>query len=408
MREPKRIRIDSTEVLFGLLMLCGFWLPQSTLDEIPKLDQVLLIGVLGAVMLRNGGRLFSRLAAVNGLLILGLLLLFTLISPVKEAGYGIFPYYLACCMLLCLRLRTVRCSRLTPWLFLITNVAVIILGICMVLQDADVDRFIVDYYSDYGREKTLFLTSLGKPILTFGTHSVAGFFYMLLIVTSCITAVERRRPLYLLFAAAELGLLVALSSMTSLVYSLCSLVLFTWAIWKTLRVRVYLCCGLLAVVLACGVVLHEATSDVEAGISSQYQVAVSSQGSGFSGRYGTEGTVRGNLQKMAEFRLMPLGMAIGDGLMFGDSGIVEFSMRGSVFFLVGIYGGFVVFLLHNIGEQRRTRYAILLAVVFFTFELAYANLVLIRTLSVIPFFVLYLRQVISAGVVRVRDAASKG
>src|SRR5690348_2359991 len=321
-----------TEVLLAFLMLCGVWLPQFLLDEIPKLDQAILIGVLGVVMTREGGRLVSRLAVVNGLLVLSLLILFTLISPVKEAGYGIFPYYLGCCMLLSLRLQTVRCSQLTPRIFVVTNVAIILLGIFMVLQDPAVNRFIIDYYSVYGRDKTLFLTGVGKPILTFGTHSVAGFFYMLLIVINCIAAVEKRHPLFLVFGAIELCLLIALSSITSLVYSFCSLVLLAWAILKTLQTRFALSFGLVGILLLGGVFFRESASEVEAGVSSQYLAAISFQGSGFSGRYGTDGTVRGNLEKMAEFGLRPLGMAVGDKFMFGDSGIVEFSMRGSVFF----------------------------------------------------------------------------
>ena len=388
-------KLGLTEALLVFLMLCGIWLPQSLLDELPKLDQVILLGVLGIVMFREGGRLVSRLAVVNGLMVLSLLILFTLISPVKEAGYGIFPYYLGCCMLLTLRLQTIRCSQLTPRIFVATNVAIILLGSFMVFQDPDVNRFVVDYYSVYGRDKTLFLTGLGKPILTFGTHSVAGFFYLLLIITNCIAAVKKRRPLFLLLAAIELCLLIALSSITSLVYSFCSLILLIWAIWKTLQTRFALSCGLVAALLFGGALLRESASGVEAGIRSQYLAAILFQGSGFSGRYGADGTVRGNLEKTEEFGLMPLGMAIGDKFMFGDSGIVEFFMRGSVVFLLAIYGGFAVFVMRNISGRKNRGYAVLLVLVFLTFEVAFVNLLLIRTLSIIPFFVLYLRHLMS-------------
>jgi hypothetical protein len=383
---------EVAEILICLLFVSGFWLPQVFIDAVPKLDHAIVIGVAGLLIALHRGRLLSIPAAINGLFLIGLLLLFTLTSPILDIGYGISLHYLACVLVLCLRFPSVASSKLTSWVFVATNVLAIALGLSIVLHDPRISRMMIDYYSVYGVEKTSFLIPAGKPILTFGTHSVAGFVYMLLIWGNCVTAVIRKRRVFLVFAGVQIYLLYMLASTTSLVYTTWAAITFVWALSSSFRRGGYWCLAA-GMLLACvALIFADAAAAVGDAVTSHYDATLSSEGSGFTGRYGNDGTVRVNLEKIEEFGFVPLGMAIGDRIMFGDSGVVEFFMRGSIFFWMGIYGGLAWFLAQNLSGPRR--YTVLLFTLFMSFEFAYANMLHMRTLSILPFFVFYLRHVL--------------
>ena len=96
-----------------------------------------------------------------------------------------------------------------------------------------------------------------------------------------------------------------------------------------------------------------------------------------------------DLQYLQQHPFSPVGTSFREGLMFGDNGPVEYMLRGSVPFLVLIYGGLFCFLRRNLILRP---HAYFLFAVILLFELGITTLITLRALFLIPVFSVYLNS----------------
>jgi hypothetical protein len=85
----------------------------------------------------------------------------------------------------------------------------------------------------------------------------------------------------------------------------------------------------------------------------------------------------------------PVGASFREGFVFGDDGPVEYLLRGSVPFLLLIYGGLFYFLRRNV-ILRSHAYFLFAAILLF--ELGITTLTSLRGLYLIPVFSVYLNS----------------
>jgi hypothetical protein len=108
---------------------------------------------------------------------------------------------------------------------------------------------------------------------------------------------------------------------------------------------------------------------------------LASQGHGFIGRYGTGGVLARNIDEIVNHPLSPLGIGYPSGWLIGDSGPIEYLLRGSVPLLICMYGALWFFLAWNVRSRRE---ALHLFLVILGFELGFDILVTSRFLLFAP------------------------
>ena len=74
-------------------------------------------------------------------------------------------------------------------------------------------------------------------------------------------------------------------------------------------------------------------------------------------------------------------------LWYGDSGPIELLIRGSLPLLLAVYIGFWSFVRRSLVSKGM---AIAVFLMYFGFEIAYSNLLYLRTVCVLPFVIVYL------------------
>jgi hypothetical protein len=383
---PQAISSRLATALMAALLVIGLYMPTSFGTAISvKLYLVTaaaLLSTLAALLLRRRG-ILSMVSVVNAAAINVILLVCTLFTPFVKVAYGGYIPILLASALFCVSMRDVSLTTGVRRLFDAANIANIILGTLLVLQAPAVVQFFFDNYS-YGYDDLLpYMLAEGKPVLTFGSHSLAGFFYYLLFYLTFQTFVTTSSKLNLIFAACYLALLTCLYSFTSLVFA----GLATAQIIAHFQWRKSALAGLLVTVLLGAAVVFVPQLDAVAGFKEDLVGVINREDNGLLGRYSATGGLSANLDYIAEHPLQPMGLGLSDDLWYSDSGVVEYMLRGSFPLVFTVYAGAFLFFRKNLKSSRR---AVFLFLVFLGFELGYPNLEYIRTQCFLPFVVVYL------------------
>src|SRR5947207_9483515 len=209
-------------VLLVLLLALGFYLPTSIAEAISvKLylaSAVMLGSILLALLLRKRGVL-SVMAVVNVAAINVIVLVCTLFSPLTSFAYGGYVPILLFSILFCVNLKGIELTMTVRRAFDIANAINLLLAVLLMLQVPVITDFFLNYYA-YGYDELVpYMLEEGKPVLTFGSHSLAGFFLYLLFYVTLQAFIRLGSKLNLLYALCYLGLLIWLSSFTALVFS---------------------------------------------------------------------------------------------------------------------------------------------------------------------------------------------
>ena len=112
-------------------------------------------------------------------------------------------------------------------------------------------------------------------------------------------------------------------------------------------------------------------------------------GTGFLGRYGSQGNNLNNFAYVSAHPFRPVGLTAAGNLFIGDSGPVEYLIRGSVPFVILMYGGLFLFLQRNVRSKAdlATLFVAILAI-----ESGFTSLTYLRMLYLLPFAVIYLNS----------------
>jgi hypothetical protein len=222
----------------------------------------------------------------------------------------------------------------------------------------------------------------GKPVLTFGSHSLAAFFFYLLFYVALQTFIANRSKLNLVFAFSYLALLIPLYSFTALAFAGVAIVQLVLCFqWQKSAVAGMIAAALL---LATVVVAPQLVSDFK-----EDMIEVSQrEESGLLGRYSESGgLLTEDLTFITNHPLRPIGLGVSWRLWYSDSGPVEYILKGSFPLLIAVYTGAFLFFRKNLRSRRE---ALFLYLVFLSFEVGYSNFQYIRTQYFLPFLMVYL------------------
>jgi len=410
----KSERISShAQVVVAMLLIVGMYLPSSTDGEHSRFWVFMLfaalISLLGYLAWNLG--VLSKAVTRITLPILIVLLVCTFVAFIQgpsQFDFGMFVKFSALAMVLCLDLRRLRPGRLVYRAFVLVNCISIALGTGILVGSDWATEFVTKYYWSFYPGLVPAMLSLHKPVLMFGSHSVAAFFFYLFFWVNWKDYELRRRPLALFFALGNFILLLGLTSFTSVGFGALALVQMSVWLWGTRRKLVI--AGGLCLVASLPFALRIAAYQVDqlADLPRFADgVFLNSDLSGPLARYGLGGELRMAIIYLLHHPLSPIGFTVGPSaylddvatpshFFIGDSGPLEYLLRGSVPLLFLIYFGLYKFLRQNL-MLRNHAWGLFLAILLF--ESGFSVLGYPRTYYLLPFFVIYLNGVASSHVI---------
>jgi hypothetical protein len=367
--------------------LVAFYLPSSIDGEILRsLTIVALVSTCGllAALLVVGPGLGPPHMTAAAIGIMALLFVFTVVSPFSEISPGAIFVYLAIALLYVQNLRDENPRYLAAF-FVAINVSSLVLGFATAFDAPAADWLLTTYYNAFYAELLTNMVVLNdKPVLTFATHSMAGFMIYLLFHMNWVTFERQGRRLFLAFAIGHIALLVWLASTTGTVYAALAVVQVAWSVGRR-HVRIAVPAVGLAAAVAIGVLLLEGT--LWARVVDEVRTAIlGDRVRGLVSRYAVDGLLAGNVAFLTQHPLEPVGFGFSERLYYGDSGYIVNMLRGSVPLVVLMYLGLWGFLRGNL---RSTRTANWIYIVILAFELGFTPLQYFRFVGFAPFMIAY-------------------
>jgi hypothetical protein len=375
-----------------LAALIAFYFPSSVGGVISRTltgaSLVLTCGLLVALLCLPGGVVPAGLLLATGLGLLGLLGTFTLLSPFTGYSPGVVLIYLAMALLYLVNLRSIGASSIVEYAALALSVGSLLIGLAIVAQVRIVAQILMSYYAAfYPALVPNMVELLHKPVITFATHSVAGFMIYLLFFMALRAYEIRGRIFFLGLACGHLTLMILLRSTTAAIFASIACVQLGWLVWRRFpRVAGPAFLTALAAPIALGVYFAVRPADVVEAIRT---AVLGDQISGLFVRFRPYGLLAENLNYLSKHPLSPIGVSFSDSLYLGDSGVIVHLLRGSVPFLVAVYGGLFLFLRYNVASRSS---AVWLWCVIALFEIGFTPLMYFRFVSFVPLLVVYLNS----------------
>jgi hypothetical protein len=395
------------QVTFACLLIIGSYFPTSTDGEHSFLAIVIafsiLLGLLAYLAWKGGVR--RKAVAFISFPIVILPAAFTLFGLCRgpvDVDWALLVKFGALALVLGLDLRKFRPGPLVSGAFVLVNLLNLAGGIAILTGSEWMAEFLPRYYWTALDELVPSMVALHKPVLTFGTHSLAGCFIYLFFWMNWEEFRLRGRRLSLLFALGNFVLLLGLASFTAFGFATLAAVQMAICSWKANpKVTAVAALCVIAVVSILAHALAEEIGDLGELPQIADTAFLNSDFSGPVSRYGPNGTLRPAIMYLFDNPLLPIGLArSASGLdvsspshfFIGDSGTLEYILRGSVPLLLLIYIGLYRFLHHNLSLRR---HALLLFLVIILFETGFELFDYFRTLYMLPFFVVYLNQTVT-------------
>lgn len=379
--------VDRSVVLAFFLLTIGALWPTSVggtiLVPLAVAHTVLVTALflwLGPVRGHLGSGLQVWLAAAIVAIVIGA----SALSPFREWALGAIVGYVGMAALFALDLRGLTPDRSLARMLLIASALFVTAGVAVVVAFTPVVSLLVQNFASGYPELVEFMTFSRKPVFTFGSHSVAGFFYFIAFYLNLETARARDSRAHALMAGAIAALGLFLTSVTALVLMSAALGLLLVRSGRQRR----LLGALLGVAVCAGVYTLWGHFD-DFTVVVQTLNTLGARESGLSGRYAGSGNLAANLRYLAEQPLRPVGLTFTPRLFYGDSGPIEYLTRGSVPLLAAVYLALTAFCFRSLRDRRHARE---LLVLIFLFELGFTVLSYHRFYYLFAFAVMYLNQ----------------
>jgi hypothetical protein len=345
------------------------------------IDYVLCAG-LSALILLTGKRAEYIWFPVVALIPATILLFTSTSGATALTLYAILPFFVFASVLL-LRVRDVPVTRSTERIFFVVNIVNLLLGFGMVLGVDWMKNFIGSFYayidSDFVDERML---ALNKPVLTFYTHSIAGFMLYLFFYMNLRAFQANQNKIRAWMAGGYLILIASMFSVTGMVFFCFGVLQLLYVLWGSK----HRAAAILVIAIGCAPFFF---APIRTVLSVMIVFMSENRNSGLTGRYLQDGTMYYDMQYLKEHPLRPFGASIRADIMFGDSGQLEYLLRGSLPLLILIYGCYWLFLRANL--KRRVD-VWLIFLVTFAFEFGATTLTYLRFLWLIPFLCVYLNS----------------
>lgn len=262
-------------------------------------------------------------------------------------------------------------------------VAALIIGV------APVQQLTVRLFPAYYQELVPFMVADHRPVTSWGTHSVAAFFYFLmtLFFRQDFLATGRRRSIVLsMFYVAAMFGLRSVSGLALGGFSIVVLLMSVLAAPRGGQERVRARRVTIAIA-SVGVIVLVVVGEQLAGAASK---VLDFNFGGFSGRYDRNyGRIYPTIQWLQNNPFRPIGFTESTRIVFGDSGPVDYFLRGGFLAVVGVYSALLITLRRFI---LQTQLIVVLSTALLLFELGFSALPIWRLQLILVPYLLAMRR----------------
>jgi len=241
-------------------------------------------------------------------------------------------------------------------------------------------EFTINNYSQFFEMAVTSQVIKQKPVMSFGVHSFASFFYMIIFLLCYLTVIKiyskKRFYIYMIFLFT---FNIMLRSTTSLIFSIIMLLLF-WVQIRNFNLKIVFLIIIIIVSLFF----------VPNMIYNDYNNILSSDIHGFAPRYfGAAEYYSGNLEFISN-NILGLGFNISEKyqILYTDSGYIVFFTMGNILLVIGLYYLLYRFLKNNLSVKHKNFMFFLIML----FEFAIPNVIYIKFFFVLIFTIYYLRS----------------
>jgi hypothetical protein len=255
-----------------------------------------------------------------------------------------------------------------------------------------VKKVLLDHYAVFYHELLENMLLFRKPVLTFGTHSLAGFFLYIFFYLNLRIYRASGRKLFYVFSVSYLLLTFALTSVTGLTVGALGVVQLFWSgaarkrrSWWWIVVVIIA----LQVLLLSVIDLDTLANTWNDGLKVAHDV-LTSKNNGVLGRWAPGSGMYFGLEYIGKHPFSPVGISYRPEFIFVDCGWLEHMLRGSLPLVGLIYGGLFWFLRRNL-VAKFDAYFLFTAII--AFEFGFSSLTFFRTLFLIPVFIVLLNYV---------------
>ena len=314
-----------------------------------------------------------------------ILCFFTIFGGLNVIRLGNLAVFVAAGLMFSMR---IRCDR-EVWaqrLLIAISIVNVALGVAMILHWAAACDFLIAIYNDKYQELLPLMIASHKPVLTYATHSLAGFFVYMFFWLNLRAFEQTRQKIHVGLAILHALLCVSLFSHTSFVFSVAAFCELIWLGWKNARLNTIVCVAIvISLTPACiRLLLPEASSFDD--VKELLTVMWTEGSSGIAGRYGIGGDLRPTWAYITAHPFSGIGVSTSPQYIEDDSGPLTYLLSGSLPLLTLMYGGLWFFLRRNL--ELRT--CVHLYICILLTEAGYAVLLYQRSLCLLPAFVLLL------------------
>jgi len=291
--------------------------------------------------------------------------------------------FLLLSLLTCIDLKSLKTDKKIIKFFNIMNYIILTTSFFVIFQNQVVSQLFINFYSDFYNELLPNMLSRGKPVFTFATHSIAGFYMFIFFYLNlkCFHVLQEKK--FLIMAFAYLYFCIELQSNTSLFFLIIGLIILFLSIQKKIKTIASL---LLPIILG-WLLFKEQIYQYWLTFQADYYRITQSLDNGLIGRF-----VGGNQSSNIEIILSNPFIGFGfspdnaNAILF-DSGLMTTTLRGSIIVTFLVYITFYFYLKKNIMNKQT---ALFLSVCYLIFEIGFNNIYYFRTIMLLPFVIILL------------------
>lgn len=382
-------KVQQSGIFVSILFFLGLFVP-TTIYQWMQNEVLYFIPFfifLGSVLFL--GNYLDKWQVIGGVTINLLLWLFTAVSSLRFS-FGEAVYYLvlfvAVTSLFQIKFEFPEKyqSYLVNFSMNILNVATsitLLIGLGIVCKFRPITNLVIGSYPYFYDGLVESMVFQGKPVISFGTHSLAGFYLFLFFLMNILAFIKKRSSLNLIYSLLFMLLLLTVKSTTSLLFLLLAIVIFLVMcfFWKKSIFGLALSiCIFLGIVVIVQFDLLELLRDNLLGKDSL---------NGLSVRYRQGGVIYNQIVEILKNPFIGTGTRSIDGTFYIDCGITHVAARIGIVGMIIFYGLFYRFIKNNI---RHRYWGIVLFSLFVLFEVGFANLLYFRTVMTLPFVIFFI------------------
>lgn len=377
-----KIHIRINEIILTLLLVIGLFFPSSKSYDISerytRFMLFILLFLIVVLLIKNG---INKQGMKYSIMIISFTFLFTLLGLLKyntsNLHTGVLLQMLIFALLLMVNYPEINLSIRNLHIFKLVNIINLTLGFLIVYDNLKIKDFFLKNYSSFYPELLGNMFMNNKPVLYFGSHSIASFFIYLFFYLNFLAYRKNNSKLNLIFSILYIILLFNMKSVTSIILFFITIIQLLYNYSKKNKKISFILIPLLLFML------YKNYDYINILIDKTF----SSNINGFMGRYSSTGVIMQNFEYL-KHNLLPIGVLNIDEIYYTDNGFILNFIRGSIFLTFSIYFGLYKLFSKNIDTKKISLW---LFALFFAFEWAFPILYYVRTLYFIPFLISYVR-----------------